>query len=411
ELIQAAVAFATQPIPAGPRVGIITNTGGPAVIATDVMVAAGLTLPPLSEKTETALKGALFPEASVANPVDVLATGTAQHYRACLDAMMEDDHFDCVMVHFVTPFFVDTDSIAREIAAVNRQRKKPLVCNLMTDRRQWTETVRILSEGGVPCFALPGEAARALGALVRYRKILDREKREVKPVAGTDPGAAAKILEAAKNTGRTMLLADEVYNILGAYGIPVPEWKMAADADQAARAAAGVGFPVVVKADAPSVIHKSDVGGVALNLADEESVRQAVETMKRKLAVSDLRFFVQRQLPEGLEMILGARAEEGLGHAVMFGLGGIFVEVLKDVVFKLTPVSGAEAREMLSGIKGAALLDGVRGRKGIDREAVVDTIVRLSQLLTDLPQIREMDLNPVLAYEDRVAVADARILI
>jgi acetyltransferase len=159
------------------------------------------------------------------------------------------------------------------------------------------------------------------------------------------------------------------------------------------------------------VIHKSDVGGVALNLADEESVRQAVETMKRKLAVSDLRFFVQRQLPEGLEMILGARAEEGLGHAVMFGLGGIFVEVLKDVVFKLTPVSGAEAREMLSGIKGAALLDGVRGRKGIDREAVVDTIVRLSQLLTDLPQIREMDLNPVLAYEDRVAVADARILI
>jgi acetyltransferase len=375
------------------------------------MVAAGLTLPPLSEKTETVLKETLFPEASVANPVDVLATGTAEHYRAGLDAMMEDDNFDCVMVHFVTPFFVDTESIAREIAAVNRQRKKPLVCNLMTDRRQWTETVRILSEGGVPCFALPGEAARALSALVRYRQILDREKREVKPVDGVDAAAAAGILESAKNAGRTSLLADEVYKILGAYGIPVPEWEMAADADQAAEAAARIGFPVVVKADAPSVIHKSDVGGVALNLADKAAVRQAVEKMQQRLAVTDLRFFIQRHLPDGLEMILGARAEEGLGHAVMFGLGGIFVEVLKDVVFKLTPVSAAEAREMLSAIQGAALLAGARGRKGIDREAVVDTIVRLSQLLTDLPQIQEMDLNPVLAYEDRVVVADARILL
>ena len=411
ELIQAAVAFASQPIPAGPRVGIITNTGGPAVIATDVMVADGLTLPPLSEKTEAVLKEKLFAEASVANPVDVLATGTAEHYRACLDAMMEDDNFDCVFVNFVTPFFVDTDSIAKEIAAVNRQRKKPLVCNLMTDRRQWTETVRILSEGGVPCFALPGEAARAMSALVRYRRMLDREKREVKAFSGVDKTKAAKILEAAQSAGRTMLLADEVYTVLGAYGIAVPDWEMAADADQAAGAAARIGFPAVVKADAPSIVHKSDVGGVALNLADEAAVRRAVEKMQQTLDAPDLRFFVQQQLPEGLEMILGARAEEGLGHAVMFGLGGIFVEVLKDVIFKLTPVSVAEAAEMLSAIKGAALLSGVRGRKGIDREAVVDTIVRLSQLLTDLPQIQEMDLNPVLAYEDRAAAADARILI
>jgi acetyltransferase len=186
---------------------------------------------------------------------------------------------------------------------------------------------------------------------------------------------------------------------------------MAADADQAVQAAGRIGFPVVVKADAVSIIHKSDVGGVALNLADEAAVRQAVEKMQQNLDASDLRFFIQSQLPGGMEVILGARAEEGLGHAVMFGLGGVFVEVLKDVVFRLTPIAEAEAEEMLSAIKGAALLEGVRGQKGVDRKALAETILRLSQLLTDLPQIKEMDLNPVLAYEDRVAVADARILL
>jgi acetyltransferase len=411
ELIQAAVAFAAEPIPRGNRVGIITNTGGPAVIGTDVMVAAGLTLPPLSEKTERVLKETLFAEASVANPVDVLATGTAEHYRACLDAMMEDDNFDCVFVNFVTPFFVDTDSIAREIAEVHRQKKKPLVCNLMTDRRQWTETVRILSEAGVPCFALPGEAARAMAALVRYRQILDREKAEVKPVADADTDKAAKLLNRAKSAGRSMLLADEVYGILEAYGIGVPKWRLAEDPASAQEAAEEIGFPVVLKADAPSIIHKSDAGGVVLELSDAAAVFNAAQQMQKTLSAPDLRFFVQRQLPSGLELILGARAEQGLGHAVVFGLGGVFVEVLRDVRFCLTPVSPAEARKMLSSIKGAALLDGVRGQKGVDKESIVDAVVRLSQLLSDLSGIQEMDLNPVFAYEDRVMVADARILV
>jgi acetate---CoA ligase (ADP-forming) len=179
ELIQAAAAFATQPIPRGNRVGIITNTGGPAVIATDVMVGAGLTLPPLSEKTRNVLTETLFPEASINNPVDVLATGPALHYRACLDAMMADENFDCVFVNFVTPFFVDNESTAKEIVEVSKQQKKPIVCNLMTDRRQWTEVVKILQDGGVPCFALPGEAARAMTALVNYHNIRTRHLGDV----------------------------------------------------------------------------------------------------------------------------------------------------------------------------------------------------------------------------------------
>jgi acetyltransferase len=411
QLIQAAAAFATQPIPKGNRVGIITNTGGPAVIATDVLVGAGCTLPPLAETTRARLKEALFPEASVGNPVDVLATGPAAHYRACLDAMMEDENFDCVFVNFVTPFFVDNESIAREIVAVSRQRRKPIVCNLMTDRQQWAEVVAILRDGGVPCYPLPGEAARAMAAMVEYQAIRSRPQPAVRQFKDLKAEKARKIMAVARAARRTALGAAQVYGILEAYGIPVARWRLAASPAEAAEAAAKIGFPVVLKADAASVVHKSEMGGVVVNLASSSAVRNEAAQLKKTIAADDLRFFVQKYLPGGLELIMGAKAEQGLGHAVVFGLGGIHVEVMKDVVFNLAPLSEAEARGMLAGIKASALLDGVRGRKGINRERLVDILQRLSRLLADLPEIREMDLNPIMAFADRAYVVDARMSI
>jgi acyl-CoA synthetase (NDP forming) len=411
ELIQAATAFATQPIPKGNRVGIITNTGGPAVIATDVFVGSGCQLPPLSEKTVEQLKTTLYPEASVNNPIDVLATGTAAHYRACMDAMLADDAFDCIFVNFVTPFFVDNESIAREIVAVNQLQRKPLVCNLMTDRQQWSEVVGILRDGGVPCFSLPGEAARAMAALVRYNTIRSRETGELKTFNDIDRQKGESILSKAEEAGRRNLSAEEVYEILDAYGIQTADWRVAANADQAVAAAENIGFPVVVKADSAAVVHKSDMGAVAVNLADGDAVRAAVNRMQTTLAADDLRFFVQKFLPGGLEVILGAKAEEDLGHLIMFGLGGIHVEVLKDVVFNLTPVSTTEAKEMLESIKGAPLIEGVRGRKGVNRDILEELILRLSRLVSDLQAIKEMDLNPVMAFEDGAVVVDARISI
>jgi acyl-CoA synthetase (NDP forming) len=408
-LIQAAAAFGSQPIPGGNRVGIITNTGGPAVIATDVLVGSGCTLPPLSEKTRALLKEKLYPEASIGNPVDVLATGTAQHYRACMDAMMEDDGFDCVFVNFVTPFFVDNESIAREIVAVSQQRRKPIVCNLMTDKQQWSEVVKILRDGGVPCFPLPGEAARAMAALVQYHAIRSRERAAPQSFSDVKPDKAGRIIAGARSAGRTHLAAAEVYGILDAYKIPAAKWRIVAGPAEAAQAAAKIGFPVVLKADAESVVHKSDTGGVALNLASASAVKTAAAQMKRAIPAPDLRFFVQKYLPGGLELIMGAKAEEDLGHAVVFGLGGIYVEVMKDVVFNLTPVSAAEAREMLGAVKAASLLSGVRGKKGVNQDRLVEILQRLSQLLTDLPEIQEMDLNPVMAFSDKVFVVDARI--
>lgn len=406
-LINAAVAFGSQPIPKGNRVGIITNTGGPAVIATDILVDAGLSLPPLSEQTKALLAEKLYPEATVSNPVDVLATGTAEHYLACLEAMMADDSFDCVLVHFVTPFFVDTENIATAIAQINLQQIKPMVCNLMTDRRQWAETEAILKAGGVPCFALPSDAARALVALVRYRNILDREPGRVRAYVDVDTDGTRKIFDNAR--GRQMLAADQVFEILEAYGIDIPEWRMADDIDGVVAAAETIGYPVVVKADSASVVHKSDMGGVAVNLSDADAVKKAASAMREQIDAQDLRFFVQQFIPGGREVILGAKAEPGVGHLIMFGLGGIFVEVLEDVVFNLTPVTDAEAREMVDGIKASALLSGVRGEKPVDKTALIDLIQRLSKLVTDFPQIKELDLNPVMAFEKGAVAVDARI--
>lgn len=409
ELVQAAVAFASQPIPQGKRVGMITNTGGPAVIATDVLVSAGLEIPPLSERAKAFLKEKLHPAATISNPVDVLATAGGEQFRAALDTMMDEEQIDSLYINLVTPFFVDTDSIAREIVEVNKQRRKPIVCNLMTDKRQWTETVRILRDGGVPCFSFPGTTARALAALAQYHEARSREIGETKIYDDVGRDRAEEILQGVSEAGREILSAAEVYELLAAYGIPVADWRIANDAGEAVKAAAEIGFPVVVKADAETIVHKSDVGGVAVNLKDENAVRSAVEEMKKRLEIRDSRFFVQKYLPGGIEVIVGAKAEEGLGHVVMFGIGGIYVEVLKDVVFKLSPVTTVEAREMLSSIQTAPLLKGVRGEKGVDEEGIIEIIQRLSQLVSELPMIQEMDLNPVIAYEDRVFVVDARI--
>jgi acetyltransferase len=326
-----------------------------------------------------------------------------------MDVYMEEDTVDCIFINFVTPFFMDNESIAKEIVEVGKLQEKPIVCNLMTDKRQWTDVVKILQEGGIPCFSLPSTAARTMTALVRYHRICSREVGEPVTFRDVDKSKARKIIDNTKTAGQHLLSSSDAYEILNAYGIPSAAWGMAGDADEAEKVAAEMGYPVVIKAEAESIVHKSDMGGVAVDLEDGNAVRSAIEDMRKRLDAKDLKFFVQKYLPDGLELILGAKSEEGLGHTIMFGLGGIFVEVMKDVVFNLTPVTTFEAKEMLASIKGAPLLKGVRGQKGVDEAKLIESIQRLSQLVTDLPEIQEMDLNPLIAYKDRIVVVDTRI--
>ena len=414
EMARAALAFSSQPIPAGNRVGLITNTGGPAVIATDVLVDFGLEVPKLSADSIARLKETQFPEAALENPIDVVATAGGPQFRSALDVMMDSDQIDCVYINFVTAPFTDTDAVAREIVEVNRQRRKPLVCNFMTNLKleRYQKTQAILREGEVPFYANPGDAARALGALVRYGRIQQRDIGTPEIFADANPAQARAIVDQARQAWREVLSAFEVYRIFEAYGIPVAPWRVVKGAAQAAAEASEVGYPVVVKVDCTAIDHKSDMGGVAINLKDEAAVLASVSEMEARLGeYGELGFLVQKFLPGGRELIIGASAERELGHLVMFGLGGIYVEVLKDVVFKIAPVTRLEAEEMLAGIKTAALLDGVRGEAGIDRQAVIELIQRVSQLLGDLPMIEEMDLNPIMAFADQALAVDGRIRI
>ncbi|MBT8387715.1 MAG: acetate--CoA ligase family protein, partial [Ignavibacteria bacterium] len=411
EMCQAAIAFANQPIPNGNSVGLITDTGGPAIIATDELVDHGLEIPSLSENAKKSLKAELYPEASVQNPIDVLATAAAPHYRAAMDTLLDEDQIDSIYINFVTPPFVDTESVAKELAEVSKQKKKPIVCNYMTDKAQWIETTKIMKEGGIPCYDFPEMAAKALAALTRFGEIKRRESGEVKIYDDIKKSKAEAILFEAKNSNRQILMAQEVYEVLAAYGIPAADWKIVSNVEEAENAADEIGFPVVIKADAESIIHKSDVGGVAVNLNDKNEVRIAIEKMQNKFDATDLKFFIQKYLRGGRELIVGAMTEAGLGHLIMFGMGGIFVEVLKDVIFKIAPVTNMEVLDMLSSIKAAPLLNGIRGEKGVDKDGVIEIIQRTSQLITDLPMILEMDLNPLIAFEDQVLVVDARIKI
>ncbi|MCL5991130.1 MAG: acetate--CoA ligase family protein [Bacteroidetes bacterium] len=411
EMCQAAVAFASQPIPKGNRVGMITNTGGPAIIATDELVDGGCEIPALSEKAISILKKTMFEAASINNPIDVVATAGAPQFRSAVDVMMDEEHIDSVYINFVTPPFVDCEAVAREFAEVSKQKRKPIICNYMTDKAQWTETTKILKDGGIPCYDFPGTAAKALVALCRYDALRSREKGQIKYFEDCSKREVENIITNVKDSGRNILSAQEVYNILDAYKIPSAGWKIASDIAGAVSAAEEIGFPVVIKADSPEVIHKSDVGGVAVNLKNADEVKSKAGEMKNKFSVKELNFFIQKYHSGGKELIIGAKQEAGLGHLLMFGMGGIYVEILKDVSFELAPVTTVEAMELLSSIKMAKLLKGFRGEKGVYIDGAVEIIERLSQLVTENPSIKELDLNPLLAFEDRIIVVDARISI
>jgi acetyltransferase len=280
----------------------------------------------------------------------------------------------------------------------------------MTDKQKWSSTSKVLKDGGIPCFDFAETAARALYSLVCYNRIRSAEAGTVKIFNDVNKDTVKSILDNAISHKREVLSASDVYGILEAYRIPVAPWKVVNSKDEVATAASRVGFPVVIKVDSEKFIHKSDVGGVAVNILDEQEARAVAEKMTGSLG-SDIKFFVQKHLPKGRELIIGAKAAEGIGHIIMFGLGGIFVEVFRDVSFNISPVSDTEAMEMITSINAAALINGFRGEKGINKAKAVEIIQRISMLGTDFPIIKELDLNPLFASGDEICVVDARIIL
>ena len=406
QMIKAAIAFSTQEPPRGRRIAMITNTGGPGIQAVDEAVDRGLELATWSEEGRAKLEENLYAEASLGNPVDVVATANADHYHAAVETLLAEKDTDMVLVFFVTAPFTDTEAIARRIKEATDGSDKPVVVVVET-YSEFYGLIDKLRQSDLPVYEFAEDGARALAAMARYAELRDREI-EAPPKISVDRAAAEEILRA--HEGRDAYLPQtDAFAILAAYGIPAPKVRPVSGDDDLDAVAADVGFPCVLKVDSADVIHKSDEGGVVLGVSDREALAKGFTDLTERFAGMDATFIIQEQKPAGREIIIGATESPGLGHLVMFGLGGIFVEVMKDVAFALAPLSRPEARVMMREIKGFPILEGVRGETPVDLEAIEDLLLRVSLLVADHPQITELDLNPVFATPEGACAVDVRL--
>ena len=406
EMIKAAIAFSTQEPPHGRRIGMITNTGGPGIQAVDVAVDHGLELASWSEEGRAKLEESLYAEASLGNPVDVVATANADHFHAAVSILLAEENTDMVLVFFVTAPFTDTEAIARRIKEATDASDKPVVIVVET-YSEFYGLIDKLRQSDLPVYEFAEDGARALAAMARYAELRDREI-EAPPEITVDRAAAEEILRG--HEGRDVYLPQaDAFGVLTAYGIPVPKVCVVKGSDDLEAAAAVVGFPCVLKVDSAEVIHKSDEGGVVLGISDQEALAKAHSDLTKRFAGKGATFILQEQKPAGREIIIGATEAEGLGHLVMFGLGGVFVEVMRDVAFALAPLSRPEAQTLMREIKGFPILEGIRGEPGADLEAIEDLLLRVSRMVADNPSITELDLNPILVTADGACAVDVRL--
>jgi len=403
ELFDVALALARLPLPRGDRVAVLTNAGGPAILATDAIVASGLAMAPLREATRRAMRRALVPEASVRNPVDMVAGATAENYRACLRLLLRDPTVDMVLAIFVPPITHDPVAVARALFETARGAPKPVVGCFMSRDEVLRAVKQEAARDWFPVYLYPESAVRALAALDERRRILARPSGRVPPLRVNVRLARAALRPAP---GSRFLGVAARRRLLRAYGIPAVPGGLARSLPEALRIAERVGYPVVLKVSSPDVVHKTDVGGVILDLPDAEAVRREFPRLR---ALSTEGVNVQKMVRGGREVVVGFAADPAYGPILMFGLGGIYVEVLKDVAFALCPVSDVRARELIAGIRGYPILRGVRGREAVDEEALVDVILRVSRIATNHPEIAELEINPFLASKDGVLAADMRV--
>ncbi|MDP2497149.1 MAG: acetate--CoA ligase family protein [Candidatus Palauibacterales bacterium] len=414
ELFATAMAFGNAPLPDGPNVAVVTNAGGPGIIIADACESRGLEVPSLSGETRERLESRLPEEASVANPVDMIASATADDYRNALEVVLEDPGVDAVIAAFVPPMGIEAEDVSRAIRSVAEGHEKPVMAVLM-GREGLPQGMAELREADIPGYIFPESAARALSAMNRYRRWRERPEGEIAEF-DVARDRAEDVIAGAVRDGREWLTEMEAFDLLECYGVPVARRGLARSADEAAAAAGEMGYPVVLKAVGPSIVHKTEVGGVELELETADEVREAfdriVESVRDHEPEAALDgVLVQEMVTGGRETIVGSTEEPSFGPLVMFGLGGIYVEALRDVTFRIQPVTDVDAREMVRDIRGLPLLEGVRGAESVDLDRLAEVIQRVSQLVGEHREIQEMDINPFLAFPeaDRCVAVDARV--
>ncbi len=411
DLFAAGSAFATQPMMKGPRVAIVANSGGPAILATDACGALGLELAELSAATREILQRVLPAEASLKNPVDMVAQAGPEQFRVVSRAMLDDQNVDALLVIFITPVYVDSIAIARAIRAGAEGAAKPVLACFMAKERHG-EAVAELRAAGIPTYQFPESAARALYEMNRQRAWRSRAPGGV-PGLVVDRASARAVIDAALAQRRTELTFDEAKRIAQAYGFAFTPTRAVDSLEQALDAASELGFPMVLKATASGLSHKSERGAVAVDLRTVEELANAFRRMKKSLAseFADVVFLVQRMASGDREVILGMSHDADFGPLLMFGLGGVHVEVLKDVSFRVHPITEVDAREMIDSLRGKAILEGVRGAKPVPRDLLIEMLLRLDRLVADCPELSELDLNPFIVGPRRedCAAVDVRM--
>jgi acetate---CoA ligase (ADP-forming) len=414
DLFETAKVFNAKKLPAGNNLLIVTNAGGPGIIAADTAEKTGVNLPQLSRETTDRLMTILPKNASFYNPVDIIGDATAERYAAVLDEAMKDPNVDGVLVILTPQAMIQVEDTARVVINASGKTEKPVIACFMGEERV-RSSAEMFRTASVPNFSYPEPAVRGFRRLADYSMRM-REKPSVSVEFVADVERVKRILKEAKEKNQHQFAEDDARELLSAYGFRFPEKRLTRTSGEAAIAASAIGFPVVMKISSPDILHKTDIGGVKLGISSRKEAREAfteIAANARKFMSSAFinGVTVYETAARGKEVILGISYDRTFGHMVMFGLGGIYVEVLKDVSFRVVPVSLSGAFDMIGETMAFQLLKGVRGETPVDIGRIADSIVRLSKLASDFPVIQELDINPLVVSDKDAVALDARLII
>jgi acetyltransferase len=404
EFFDLLIAFQEQPIPQGKNVLIITNGGGPGVLAADMCEKLGLDLPLVEQELIEELRTKFPPQASLGNPLDVLGDADENRYRLALEAALASKVIDGIIVILTPQAMTPSEEVAKTISEVKRRLEKPILTSFMGFDNE-SSPIRILREGGIPNYDFPEHAALVFKRMYDYGLVLKRPEESVATISGVDEKRVERIKAFAETEGRISLLPEEAFQIASAYGIPVPNMMLAKSAKEACEIAESIGYPVAVKVSSPDILHKTDMGCVVLNVDSREEVGIAYELVvnRARTLIPQARIsgaIIQKMVPPGKEVIVGCVRDPQFGPLMMFGLGGIYVNFLKDVSYRLAPLTMSDVMEMISETKAYTLLKGVRGEPPADIRSLIDVVIRISQFMCRFKDVVEMEVNPLMVYEE-----------
>lgn len=419
ELFDLALAFAGQPLPRGKRVAVVTNAGGPGILASDAIELNGLEMARFARETTEGLRASLPPEASIYNPVDVLGDAMPERYAVALEYVARDANVDSILVLLTPQAGTMPEETARLMIETHRRYPDKVMAAALMGGETVERATVALKQAGIPAYFAPERAVAAVAGLTRYAGFRRGAARRQDGLtfAGLKPETVEEVFRKVRQDRRVILLGHEAAAVVEAYGVPCAATRLATGPEEAVAAAEAVGFPVVLKVASPQIVHKTDVGGVKVGLKTPEAVYRGyldiLESVHRHLPQAEVYGVeVQRMMPPGIELIVGVTRDLQFGPLLMFGLGGIYVDLLRDVSFRLTHgLSREEVKEMVRETKAYTLLRGYRGQAPGDIEALVDALCRVARLVEDFPAIVEMDINPVFAYAQGLAALDVKITI